>query len=147
MAGEFNAQATATLGLLQSTRDMFTNSYLTQVSHSRSSNSQLSGLNQNIKVLKAKLANIKNVSDTYDREYQDRIVDKPLSGFWRSFGIVTLQDWVLFLFFVIYTVLSIIVTVIAVASSRINATFNGLMVVACAFCFGVMISGTIMRFA
>jgi hypothetical protein len=147
MAAAFNAQATATLGLLQSTKDIFTNTYLTQVSNSRSSNSQLSSLNQNIKVLKAKLANVKNISDTYDREYQDRMVDKPLSGFWRNRGVVSLQDWVILFFFVVYAMIAVVLTAIAAGSSTTNGFFNGFVVGSVAFCFGVMISATIMRFA
>jgi hypothetical protein len=146
-AADFNSQATATLGLLNSTKDIYTNKYLTQNSNSKSSNSQLSSLNQQVKTLKAKLANVKNISDTYDREYQDRLVDKPLSGFWRARGIITLQDWVLFFFFVVYAIIGVGLTAIAAASSATNGFFNGFVVGSVAFCFGVMISATIMRFA
>jgi len=147
MAAAFNAQATAILGLLQSTKDVYTNTYLTQMSNSQSSNSQLSSLNQNVKVLKAKLANIKNVSDTYDREYQDRMADKPLSGFWRNRGVVSLQDWVLLFFFIIYGIIAVTLTLLAFGSSSTNGFFNGFVVGSVAFCFGVMITATIMRFA
>jgi hypothetical protein len=109
--------------------------------------SQLSTLNQQINALKGKLANVKNISDTYDREYQDRLVDKPLSGFWRARGIITLQDWVLFFFFVVYGIIALTLTFLAFGSSSTNGVFNGVVVGATAFCFGVMISATIMRFA
>jgi len=97
-------------------------------------------------MLKARLANVKKISDTYDREYQDRVVDKPLSGFWRSRGVTTLQDWVLFFFFVIYAVLSLFFTGVAFTTST-NPIFNSFMILATSFSLGVMITAVIVRFA
>jgi len=131
--------------MLRSVNDIFTNTYSTQVSNSANSIAQLTGLQQNVTTLKARLANVKKVSDTYDREYQDRIVDKPLSGFWRSRGVTTLQDWVLFLFFVVYTAVSL--TLVSIAFGTQGGAFNAFVVFAAAFSMGVMITAVIVRFA
>jgi len=142
----FTSQLISAQTMLQSVNDVFTNTYSTQISNSASSSTQLAGLQQNVTMLKARLANVKKISDTYDREYQDRVVDKPLSGFWRSRGVTTLQDWVLFFFFVIYAVLSLFFAGIAFTSSP-NGIFNGFMVLATSFSLGVMITAVIVRFA
>lgn len=144
MAGvtSFTSQVTSAQQMLQSTRDLF-DQYSVRSGSRISADSQLTGLQQNIAVLKAKLANVKKVSDTYDREYQDRMADKPLSGFWISHGVSTLQDWILLIFFLLYAIVSLFFVVMVSTKSL----FYGFMVLASSFIFGVMISATLMRFA
>ena len=110
--------------------------------------------------LKAKLANVKKVSDTYDREYLDRMADRKIS-FWQLRGITTLQDWVLFFFFLLYTIVSLgLASMIYMNSSGFTSTnsssrffrpmsplFNVVMLLGSAFVIGIMITATIVRFA
>jgi hypothetical protein len=144
--GDFTPQLTSARTMLQNIDDMFRNTYSTQISNNASSVKQLAALQQNVTTLKARLANVKKISDTYDREYQDRMNDKPLSGFWRSRGITTLQDWVLFIFFLIYAILSVSLAVIALTTSTAGG-FNAFMILATSFSLGVMITAVIVRFA
>jgi hypothetical protein len=152
----FTSQVNGALSLLQSANDTYTNTYSTQTSNTASSEEQVKTLQGTVKTLKAKLANIKKVSDTYDREYLDRVSDTPIGGFWRTRGVSTLQDWVLLIFFVMYGVLSLAATVIVFLNSSMGSyksntprtpVFNALMVLGAAFSMGVMITGVLVRFA
>lgn len=152
----FTSQVNGALELLQSANDTFTNTYSTQVSNSASSDEQVKSLQASVKTLKAKLANIKKVSDTYDREYLDRVSVTPIGGFWRTRGVSTLQDWVLLIFFSIYGILSLGFAVSVFMNSsmgqyrtntRRTPLFNALMVLGAAFSMGIMITGVLVRFA
>jgi hypothetical protein len=142
----FLSQVLSLQKLLESTRDTYNNTYSTQLSNSGSSNVQLTGLEQTLVQLRAKLANVRKISDTYDREYLDRLADKPLNSFWRLRGVSTLQDWVLLIFFLIYGIisLSLVVAVVMFSSAPV---FNGVMLLGASFSIAVMIVGVIVRFA
>jgi hypothetical protein len=142
----FLSQVLSLQKLLQSTRDTYNNTYVTQLSNSGSSNVQLTGLEQTLVQLRAKLANVRKISDTYDREYLDRLADKPLNSFWRLRGVSTLQDWVLLIFFFIYGIisLSLVVGVVMFSSAPL---FNGVMLLGASFSLAIMIVGVIVRFA
>jgi ribosome-binding ATPase YchF (GTP1/OBG family) len=99
MADPPTIQKEVILKMLDSVKDRFSR-YDELRQRSATSIDQNDELNNTIVNLKSKLANIKTAADTYDREYLDRMADKPLSGFARSRGISTLQDWVLLLFFI-----------------------------------------------
>jgi len=107
---------------------------------------QLSGLQENLVQLRAKLASVRKISDTYDREYLDRMADKPLNSFWRLRGVSTLQDWVLLVFFFIYGIITLTLVVMVVMFSK-APVFNGVMLLGTALALGIMITGVIVRFA
>lgn len=142
----FIQQATSIDRLLTEVNDMYTNTYSTQVSGSvANSQVQLGELDNEVISLKAKLERLKTVSDTYDREYLDRMEEKPLGGFWRSRGVSTLQDWVLLSFFVLYTFITIGLIVLAV----MNVTYPLIYVVfisLISFVTGIMIAAVLVRF-
>jgi hypothetical protein len=142
----FLAQVLTLQKLLESTKDMYRNTYSTQISNAGSSTAQLSGLEETLVQLRAKLESVRKISDTYDREYLDRSADKPLNSFWRLRGISTLQDWVLFIFFLIYGIISITLVILTTMFSR-PALFNGIMLLATSFILGIMIVAVIVRFA
>ena len=122
---------------------------------------QQGDLNTKLVTLKAKLASVQRVSDTYDREYLDRMADRKIS-FWQLRGITTLQDWILFFFFLLYAIVSVGIAAMVYMNSRtFNSStgsnsgflrpmapiFNVLMVLGAAFVIGIMITATIVRFA
>ena len=140
----FIEQATTINRLLTAVDDLYTN-YSRQVSGSGNSHTQLGELGNEVVSLKAKLERLKTVSDTYDREYLDRMEEKPLGGFWRSRGVSTLQDWVLLSFFVIYTFITIGLIILAV----MNVTYPLMYVVfisLISFVMGIMIAAVLVRF-
>lgn len=118
-------------------------------------------LNTKLVTLKAKLSSVQRVSDTYDREYLDRMADRKIS-FWQLRGISSMQDWILFFFFLLYAIVSVGIAAMVYMNSR---TFNGsigsksgflrpmapmfnvLMVLGSAFVIGIMITATLVRFA
>ena len=142
----FLSQVLSLQKLLQSTRDSYNNTYMRQISSAGSSNMQLSGLQENLVQLRAKLASVRKISDTYDREYLDRMADKPLNSFWRLRGVSTLQDWVLLVFFFIYGIITLTLVVMVVMFSK-APVFNGVMLLGTALALGIMITGVIVRFA
>lgn len=142
----FLSQVLSLQKLLQSTRDSYNNTYTRQISNAGSSNTQLSGLEANLVQLRAKLASLRKISDTYDREYLDRMTDKPLNSFWRLRGVSTLQDWVLIVFFFIYGIISLTLVVMVVMLGK-SPVFNGFMLLAVSIILGIMIMGVIVRFA
>ena len=111
-----------------------------------SSGAQLGSIENNIIALKAKLASVQQAADTYDREYMDRTVDKPLNNMWRTRGITTLQDWVLFLFFVLYGILTLALIGLIIRNMP-NPLMPVLMVLILSVSIGIMISAVIVRFA
>jgi len=124
---------------------MFTNTYMTQVSNWGSLSTQSTGLDDQVITLKAKLAKVKSISDTYDREYLDRMSDKK-SSFLHSWGISTLQDWVLLIFFILYTIISLGLVAIVYMTSRYSV-FGAFFVAISAVTVGTLIVATIVRFA
>ena len=142
----FLSQVLSLQKLLQSTTDSYNNTYTRQVSNAGSSNAQLTGLEGNLVQLRAKLANVRKISDTYDREYLDRLTDKPLNSFWRLRGVSTLQDWVLLVFFLIYGIICLTLVLMVFMFSR-APLFNGVMLLGASFSLGIMIVGVIVRFA
>jgi hypothetical protein len=141
----FIEEATTIDRLLTEVNDMYTNTYSRQVSGSGNSHTQLGELDNEVVSLKAKLERLKTVSDTYDREYLDRMEEKPLGGFWRSRGVSTLQDWVLLSFFALYTFITIGLIILAV----MNVTYPLMYVVFISLisCVtGIMIAAVLVRF-
>ena len=141
----FIEQATSINKLLTEVNDLYTITYSRQVRGSGNSYIQLGELGNQVVSLKAKLERLKTVSDTYDREYLDRMEEKPLGGFWRSRGVSTLQDWVLLSFFVIYTFITIGLIILAV----MNVTYPLMYVVfisLISFVMGIMIAAVLVRF-
>lgn len=146
MSEPVTTQKEVVMKMLDSVNDRFVR-YNELKARSATSVNQNEALQNTIINLKSKLANVKTMADTYDREYLDRMADKPLSGFTRSRGISTLQDWVLLLFFMMYAIISIGMALFVVISNGANAMFNGFMILTFSFSLGVMLTAAIVRFA
>jgi len=141
----FTAQIVAAQRLLQSVQSSFNNEYSTQISNTGSLSTQSSDLDDQVLTLKAKLAKAKKISDTYDREYLDRMAFSS-SSFLRSRGISTLQDWVLLIFFSLYTIIAIGLTVIVFMTSK-SPLFGTIIMASMGLAVGTMIVALIVRFA
>ncbi len=141
----FTAEVIDAQNLLTSVKGTFDNKYSTQVSNGGSLTTQSSNLDNHVLTLKAKLAKAKKISDTYDREYLDRMATSS-SSFWRSRGVSTLQDWVLLIFFTLYTIITISLVIIVFMMSR-SPLFGTLITAGMGLAVGTMIVALIVRFA
>jgi hypothetical protein len=139
----FPARYAATLNMLNTTsQNMFTQYSQIQAA-SKSLVSQSNTMQSEVQNLKAKLANVKKVSDTYDREFLDRSAVKAPFGFWQSRGVSTLQDWVFFMFFVSYAIICMCIFAVAVQKSAMAAT----LVLVVSIIVGIMMSLVVVMFA
>ena len=107
---------------------------------------QANSLQNQVIALNAKLANVQTLSDTYDREFLDRTSGKNPIGFWQSRGLSTLQDWVLFFFYLVYGLITLGILLLVITFSD-TALYSGFMVVALSVILGVMMTAVIIRFA
>jgi hypothetical protein len=141
----FPARFTMAKNMLNTTTTDVFQQYIGLQQSSSSLTNQNKKLTAELTELKAKLAGIQKQNETYDREFLDRSAGKNNTGVFRRNGITTLQDWILFLFFVGYALICIIVLVYYV----MNAPFNGyylLMGITICTIFGIMMSAVIIRF-
>ena len=141
----FPARYTTTKGMLDTTATNLFQQYTAGQTASASLMSQSSVLKAELDSLNTKLANIKKAGDTYDREFIDRSAGKNNMGFFRRRGITTLQDWLLFFFFLSYAIICIMVIVYSTAMSTQKALTFG-MTLSLSLIVGVMMSAVVMRF-
>lgn len=126
------------------TTDIF-QQYIAVQQSSSSLTNQNSKLAAELTGLKAKLAGIQKQNETYDREFLDRSAGKKNSGVFRRNGITTLQDWILFLFFVGYALICIIMLVYYVSNNPFNGYYLLMGITICTI-FGIMMSAVVIRF-
>jgi hypothetical protein len=141
----FPARFTTTKSMLNTTTTNLFQEYIAVQQSSASLTTQAAKLNAELVGLKAQLSGIEKQNETYDREFLDRSAGKANYGFFRRNGIVTLQDWILFLFFLGYAIICSIVLIYFSMNTAFNATYI-LMAITVFIIFGIMMSGVIMRF-
>ena len=141
----FPARYTTTKGMLDTTVTNLFQQYKAGQTASASLTNQSSVLKAELDSLNTKLTNIKKTGDTYDREFIDRSAGKNNMGFFRRRGITTLQDWLLFFFFLSFAIICIIVIVYSTAMSTQKALTFG-MTFFLSLVVGVMMSAVVMRF-
>jgi len=141
----FPARFTTTKNMLNSTTTDLFQQYLTLQQSSTSLTSQNNTLAAELTQLKAKLAGIQKQNETYDREFLDRSAGKKNYGMFRRNGITTLQDWILFLFFVGYALICIIVLLYYMLNNPFNTYYVVMGITVCTI-FGIMMSAVIIRF-
>lgn len=106
-------------------------------------------VNQNITLqgeldqLKARLANIRQEGEKYDREFLDYSSGKGGNRFTR-WGISTLQDWLLFFFFLSYAFICLCLIIFATNAAGFSITTLVSQILA-AIVFGIMMSAVIIR--
>lgn len=106
---------------------------------------QESNLGNKVDAMKLELAEVKNMTEVHDREYEDYAQSGEKPTFWQRNGLSTVQDWVLFLFFTVYG-LFVLGLLISVVMSRTNVATGLLSVIIISLVFGIMISTIIMRY-
>ena len=143
---QFVAAVTSAQEMLQRTSDLYNNKYKTLVGNQGTAGAQVNSLQNQVIALNAKLENVKTLSDTYDREFLDRTSGKNPIGFWQSRGLSTLQDWVLFFFYLVYGLITLGILLLVITFSN-TALYSGFMVLALSVILGVMMTAVIIRFA
>ena len=142
----FPARFTATKAMLNSTVPTLFDQYMNTKKASESLVTQNNDLQKRVRELKATLKNIKGASDTYDQEFTDRSAGKRTLSYFQQHGIRTMQDWLFFLFFVFYALVSVSLFAVIVYNAK-DKLVSGIMVFLTSFILGVMIAGMMMRFA
>ena len=141
----FPARFTTTKNMLNSTATDLFQQYMGVQKSSSSLTTQAATMNAELMGLKAQLAAIQKQNETYDREFLDRSAGKKNMGIFRRNGIITLQDWLLYLFFIGYALLCIIILLYYLMNNPFNSYYL-LMAVAIFTIFGIMMSAVIIRF-
>lgn len=141
----FPARYTTALNMLNTTTTNLYTQYVSAQTIGDNLTKQKSELQTQVTSLNAKLATINKTGDTYDREFLDRSPTNTKRGFFNRNGISTLQDWLLFMFFISYVIICITILVFTVMASRYKV-YAGCMVFIISIIFGVMMSAVIMRF-
>lgn len=142
----FPARYTTAVNMLNTTTTNLFQQYVATQAASTSLTSQNSSLQAEVTSLNAKLVNIKKVGDTYEREFLDRSATPEKRGIFNRNGITTLQDWLLFMFFILYGIICLTLIVFTVYVSR-EKLYAGTMVFTITFVLGIMIAAIVMRFA
>jgi hypothetical protein len=139
------ASGAAMLSTLNTITSMYTDKYLTLGSSQGIYTAQKKKLEATLNSIQKQI-NAKNDSvNTYDRELQDRMAVSSPYNFWRTHGLSTLQDWVLFTFFFIYLLISLFLLMLGLRSQYPLYAF--LTVLLSSFGLGVVLVGIIVRFA
>jgi hypothetical protein len=141
----FPARLTTTTNMLNNTVPNLFNQYQTMLRNSASLTKQNSGLQSQVNALKSKLKDIEKISETYDREFLDRTAINK-RGFFQAFGVYTMQDWLVLIFFVLYSIIcfSILCFVLIKSTQKL---VGALIVIGFSIFIGLMLIGIIMRFA
>ena len=139
------AQGTAMLDMLRQIGSMYTDKYLTLGSSQGIYTAQQQKLQATLNSIKKQINEKDDAVNTYDRELQDRkMFQKPFT-FWRLRGVSTLQDWVLFIFFIIYACITLFLILLSLRSQY--PLYGITVVLLSAVSLAVVIMGTIVRYA
>lgn len=139
------AQGSSMLDSLNKISSMYTDQYLTVQSSQGIYMEQKEKLTYIVNDMQKKINAKNDIIATYDRELQDRNAVSTPYTFWRVRGVSTLQDWVLFTFFSVYGAICLFLLFLSTRSEY--AAYNFVVMLLCSFSLGVVIVGTIVRFA
>jgi hypothetical protein len=109
--------------------------------------SQISELETKRRSLENKLKSLEDVTNTYDREYLDRLEGgESAPSFWRARGLNTTADWALAVLYFAYFFV-VVVVFVYVATYSTKKVFGSLMVLVFGFIGTMMITAFLVRFA
>ena len=148
MSYDNKARGSAMLDNLNNIGSMYTNTYLSlkrSASGSTQSSSQLDTLQATLHSIQRNINSKEDVISTYEREFKDRYELESPFTFWRKQGISTLQDWILFSFFLMYGLVCL--CLIGLCFNTEQMIYNILIVSLCCFVIGVLLAAIIVRFA
>lgn len=108
---------------------------------------QQRNLDTQVSDLRGKLASLESVSDTFDREFQDRAETGQIAGAGRlsRFGLNTIQDWALFSFFGTYILMVLGLFFYALAYSTKKLFAMG-VILGVGFLFSLLLAAILLRF-
>jgi hypothetical protein len=133
------------LDSLNKITSMYTDQYLTVESSQGIYMEQKEKLAYIVNDMQKKINAKNDIIATYDRELQDRnAVSRPYT-FWRVRGVSTLQDWVLFSFFVVYGLVTLFLAGLSLRSEF--PLYSISIVLLSSFSLAVVIMASIVRFA
>jgi hypothetical protein len=148
MSYDNKARGSAMLDNLNNIGNMYTNTYLSLKSGSSGSTQnslQINKLQATIDSIQRKIDSTEDVISTYEREFKDRYeFDSPFT-FWRKRGISTLQDWILFVFFLVYGLVSL--CLVGLCFNTEDIVYNIIVVTSCCFVIAILLAAIIVRFA
>ena len=142
---DFKAQGSGMLSRLNWIQSLYTDKYLTIKSSQGTYTRQKQKLTDTLNSIQKQIDVKADVINTYDRELQDRNASKKPFTFWRLYGVSTLQDWVLFIFYIVYILLSIFLMIQAARTQAPIQNFFAALL--SSIVLGVVIMGSIVRFA
>ncbi len=124
---------------------MYTNQYLSVSSSQGIYTAQKKKLEATLNSLEKQIDAKNDTIRTYDQELKDRnAVSRPYT-FWRLRGLSTLQDWVLFSFFVVYGLVTLFLAGLSLRSEF--PLYSISIVLLSSFSLAVVIMASIVRFA
>jgi len=145
MSYDNKAQGSAMLDRLSKVGSMYTNQYLSVSSSQGIYTAQKKKLEATLNSLEKQIDAKNDTIRTYDQELKDRnAVSRPYT-FWRLRGLSTLQDWVLFSFFVVYGLVTLFLAGLSLRSDF--PLYSISMVLLSSFSLAVVIMASIVRFA
>lgn len=133
------------LDRLSKVGSMYTNQYLSVSSSQGIYTAQKKKLEATLNSLEKQIDAKNDTIRTYDQELKDRnAVSRPYT-FWRLRGLSTLQDWVLFSFFVVYGLVTLFLAGLSLRSEF--PLYSISIVLLSSFSLAVVIMASIVRFA
>jgi hypothetical protein len=145
MAVDNKAQGSSMLDSLSKVRSLYTDKYLTVGSSQGIYIAQKEKLVSTLSSIQKQINAKNDAVSTYDREFQDRNALGTPFTFWKIRGVSTLQDWILFSFFVVYGLITLAFIVVAVGTQY--ALYNVVIVLLLSVSVAIFIMATIVRFA
>lgn len=145
MAYDNKARGSAMLDSLTKVNSMYTDKYLTVGSSQGIYTAQKQKLEDTLNSLQRQINAKNDMITTYDRELKDRNATGTVYTFWRLRGLSTLQDWVLFSFFVVYGLITLFLVFLALRSQY--AAYTVAVTLFSSFSLAVIIMASIVRFA
>ena len=124
---------------------MYTDKYLTLGSSQGIYKGQKNKLTDTLDALQKQIDSKNDIITTYDRELQDRNAVSTPFTFWRTRGVSTLQDWALFFLFFMYGLVCLSIMVLSLRTEY--PIYSIIVTILCSLSFGVVVMGTIVRFA
>jgi hypothetical protein len=144
---DFATQKSLVVAMLNNSQGQF-DAYQQMKTAQSSSIRQREELENEKNRLQSELANARKDAEAYDREFLDRTragMDKPSRT--AAYGISTLQDWVLFLFYISYAAATIALAAFVGLRAQHNKIVGVVGVLLGSAFLGILFSMVIVRFA
>ncbi len=123
------------------------NGVLTEISRNMNTEvAQSNTISAQARHLKNVLSDVQKDAETYNQEFLDHLHNGEKPGFMKLRGVSSLQDWILFYFYIMYAILSICMLILAISVTRYKV-YAAVIVIAYSLMIGTMMTAVIIRFA